>query len=73
MIPPLGASDPLPPAPRLRQPVVRPHHRLAFHQAKRMDIGTAARERQMPSDVVFGPARAVRNHRDVLRLRHGQG
>ncbi len=38
-----------------------------------MHIGTASRERQVPADVFLGPARAVRNHSDVLRLRHGQG
>jgi hypothetical protein len=27
----------------------------------------------VPADVFLGPARAVRNHSDVLRLRHGQG
>jgi hypothetical protein len=27
----------------------------------------------LPADVIFGPARAARNHRDVLRFRHGQG
>ena len=62
-----------PPSSGFRQSAVRPQHRLSFHQSQGMDISTPSGERQLPADEVFGPARAARNHREVLRLRHGQG